>query len=163
MQRSCGNIYREARDNAKMTREKASELLNISSSMLENYEKEIGRRDATKPHDDIVIDMIRIYNLDWQFGYEHLRYGSEIGQKLIPKFKEECFHSKVLRVKKKIKDVLHLKDALLDIACSFNGKIDKNENDTWEKIQKAVMKLAIACISLAFVKNKYQKSNKKAS
>lgn len=164
MQKNYTNIYKEARISAGMTILEASKLIGVSESTLKNYEKDIIKeklKGAVKPADEIVINMIEIYGLDWRFGYEHLRYGSEIGQKLLPEFEEGCIERRVLKLKKKIRDVVKIKDEMIDIAC--DGHIDSHESETWEKIRSAVIKLGKACISLSLIKSIHKSNNKRAS
>lgn len=166
MQGNCKNIYRIARDNAKMTREEASLLLNISSSMLKIYEQELKEdKIPTKPCDQIVLKMIEIYGLDYKFGYKHLRYGSDIGEMLIPEsiFEEVHLETKVLKLIKKLKDVIKVKDDLIDIA--YDGKISEGETEAWKKVQGKLKKLGKVCLSLSLLKPIHlnKRSDKNAS
>ena len=59
------NIYRFAREKAKLTREKASELLDISYKQLGNYEKYCKAIGLGLPPDLMVIRMAVVYQAPW--------------------------------------------------------------------------------------------------
>lgn len=76
MTRCGGNIYKNSRLVAGVSRENAIKLLVVSDRTLARYES-----GESRPPDDIVAGMIKLYQ-DRELGYLHLR-ASPIGQLIL--------------------------------------------------------------------------------
>jgi transcriptional regulator with XRE-family HTH domain len=78
MKRSCENIYKNARNFAGLTIERAAELIGVALRTLSGYEK-----GEYIPPADIVCIMCEVYRADW-LAYQHLQSSNPLGQKYLP-------------------------------------------------------------------------------
>ncbi|GAV21577.1 helix-turn-helix domain-containing protein [Carboxydothermus pertinax] len=142
MKRDCNNIYKIARKNAGLTQEEAAELLHISVRSLADYEA--GR---TIPPDDIVCNMVQIYNARW-LAYSHLKHSTMIGQKYLPDLSLTDLPRSVLKLQKEVRDLENINGELIAIVC--DGEIDETEKPKWKKIAQEINEMAGAALSVVF-------------
>lgn len=144
MNKRCENIYKIARKKAGLTREEAAELLHISVRSLADYEAGV-----TIPKDDIVCEMIEIYDAPW-LGYQHLRYSSEVGKRYLPDITLTDLARAVLRFQKEVRDIDSIDKDMIDIAC--DGEINDDELDRWQQVRKEIDEMAGAALAIMFTK-----------
>lgn len=144
MKRYCENIYKSARKAAGLTQEQAAEQLYISVRSLAEYEA--GR---TIPSDDIVCRMVEIYGAK-HLAYLHLKQSTEVGRRFLPDLHILDLPRSVLRLQKEVADVNDVHQAMVEVAC--DGTIDGHEHETWQSIEKELMEMIGAGLSVVFAK-----------
>lgn len=113
------NIYQTHRKSKGLTQEKAAELLAVSVTSLQDYEK-----GKTKVPDDIVIEMCKIYDTD-RLAYQHLRQNA-VGKLVLSELKPKTdLAVSILTFIKEFKDVSNLVDKLIFIGA--DGQIQDDE------------------------------------
>lgn len=142
MKRTCRNIYQAARKIAGFGQEHAAELLNVSVRSLADYES--GR---TIPNDDIVCNMIKIYN-SRILAYLHLKSNTEVGRRYLPDIHTSDLAQSVLRLHKEVDDLKLVNSDMIEIAC--DGKVEHHETQRWNIVKKEVNEIAGAALSLIF-------------
>ena len=142
MQSKCRNIYKTARQMARMTQELAAELLYISVRSLAEYE---GGR--TTPADETVCRMIEAYGTDW-LGYEHLKCSTEVGQRYLPEIDFTDLARSVLRLQKEVQDVNRVSSEMIMVAC--DGAVNEQEREVWNQVTKEVMEMVGAGLGVIF-------------
>lgn len=142
MNKEVNNIYKTARKYAGLTQEQAAEGLHISVKTLSEYET-----GKTKPADDIVAAMIRLYNTPW-LAYQHFKL-SPLGQYL-PDIIISDLPRAVLRMQKEVKDVVNINNELIDIAA--DGKLDKKELNTWKRVIEEIKQMIAAGLGVIYSK-----------
>lgn len=138
------NIYQTSRETAAFTQERAAELLNTSVESLRAYES--GRRT---PPERIVIAMAELYN-DPPLGYYHLKNSAELANELLPTITVASLQAAVLRLQKKLNDLLRSRDRLLDI--TYDGVIDSEERPEFNAILDELYDFVGAIIALKYAK-----------
>lgn len=138
------SIYQNARNNAGLTQQQASELLHISVRTLGAYE--LG---DIIPNGDIVADMVQVYNANW-LGYEHLRQSSKLGEKILPPINIQDLAQSVLSLQKESADVENVKSCMIEIAC--NSRVDEHQVTRWSEITKEIREMAGAALSVVLTK-----------
>lgn len=144
MQRKYGNIYKNARKAAGMTQEQAAELLYISVRSLAEYEA--GR---TTPPDDVVCRMVEVYGAK-HLAYLHLKQSTEVGRRFLPDLHIMDLPRSVLKLQKEVKDVTDINHRMVDVAC--DGAIEDHEHDIWQDIEKELLEMVGAGLSVVFAK-----------
>jgi transcriptional regulator with XRE-family HTH domain len=144
MTRNCGNIYKFSRKQAHLTQEQAAELLSISTRSLLEYEA--GR---VTPSDDVVCNMIEIYNLP-QLAYMHLKLSTEIGRRFLPDISYSDLAQSVLKLQKEVGDLSKVSGEMIDIAC--DGIIEEDEKKRWGEVTKQINHVAGAALTLMFAR-----------
>lgn len=134
------NIYQLAREQKGITQEKAAELLDISTKTLREYE--LG---YTIPAGKRVADMIDIYDTQW-LAYKHLKNTDE--NNALPELKMRTLEGASLNLLKELKDVVNMKDEILDI--TSDGCILEDEEETFNKIIKELEELMGATITFKY-------------
>ena len=134
------NIYKAARNIAGITQERAAELLYISCDTLSNYE-----RGIYEPDKEMVAKMIAIY------GTPHLAmqylFDSPL-QKYIPECRIRDLPLAVINFLDKYKKLGAKKDEML--AVTADGKIEPHEEEFWEEVMEATVKLQQAAMELKY-------------
>lgn len=113
------NVYFQARENAGLTREEASEKTFISESKIESIEY-----DNSIPKPDEVLAMARAYNMASMCNY-YCSHDCEIGQEYVPEIQSRHLTQAVLEMLSSLKQLTNHKDRLIDITA--DGKIDDTE------------------------------------
>lgn len=144
MKQHCENIYKTARRDAGMTQEQAAEQLYISVRSLAEYEA--GR---TTPPDDVVCRMIDVYG-DRSLAYMHLKNSTEVGRRFLPDLHILDLPRSVLKLQKEVKDVTDINPEIVDVAC--DGEIEEHEHETWQNIEKELMEMVGAGLSVVFAR-----------
>lgn len=144
MKSKCSNIYKTARQAARMTQEQAAELLYISARSLAEYEA--GR---TIPPDDVVCRMVEIYKAK-HLAYLHLKNSTEVGRRFLPELHILDLPRSVLKLQKEVKDVTDIHSEIVDVAC--DGTIEEHEQDAWMIIEKELMEMVGAGLSVVFAR-----------
>ena len=144
MKRCCENIYKNARRNAGLTQEQAAEQLYISVRSLAEYEA--GR---IIPPDDVVCRMVEAYDAK-HLAYLHLKNSTEVGQRFLPDLHILDLPRSVLRLQKEVRDVTDIHHHIVDIAC--DGLIEDHEHDTWVNIEKELLEMVGAGLSVVFAR-----------
>lgn len=144
MKRYCENIYKNARRNAGLTQEQAAEQLYISVRSLAEYEA--GR---TIPPCDVICRMVEAYKAK-HLAYLHLKNSTEVGRRFLPDLHILDLPRSVLNMNNEIDDVLEMNKKLSRIAC--DGRIDEHESETWRSIEKELMEMIGAGLSVVFAR-----------
>lgn len=121
------NMYFKSRENAGLTREKASELMEfISDDRIERIESE-----KSAPHPDEVLAMASCYK-DPLLANEYCTNECPIGKKYTPKFSDSELSAIVLEIIDSVNGLHDSKDALIGITA--DGIITDDERPTLEQI-----------------------------
>jgi len=144
MKRYCENIYKSARRNAGLTQEQAAEKLYISVRSLAEYEA--GR---TIPPCDVVCRMVEVYDAKY-LAYLHLKQSTEVGRRFLPDLHILDLPRSVLKLQKEVKDVTEIHPDIVDVAC--DGIVDKHERETWQHIEKELLEMIGAGLSVVFAR-----------
>jgi len=144
MKRYCENIYKSARRNAGMTQEQAAEQLYISVRSLAEYEA--GR---TIPPDDVVCRMVEVYKAK-HLAYLHLKQSTEVGRRFLPELHILDLPRSVLKLQKEVKDVTDINHHMVDVAC--DGMVEEHEHGIWQSIEKELMEMIGAGLSVVFAR-----------
>ncbi|UZQ85076.1 helix-turn-helix transcriptional regulator [Thermoclostridium stercorarium] len=144
MKRTCENIYKNARQSAGLTQEQAAALLNVSPRTLSEYES--GR---IIPADDIVCKMVVVYKAK-HLAYLHLKQSTEVGRRFLPELHILDLPRSVLKLQKEVKDVTDIHSEIVDVAC--DGEIEEHERETWGYIEKEILEMVGAGLSVIFAK-----------
>lgn len=142
------NIYRFAREKAKITREKASELLDISYKQLGNYEKYCKSIGSGLPPDRMVIRMAVVYQAPWLL-FSHWWENNEITRLIFKDCKVvDDLALSILLEQKEMDDVLR---AIPDmIEALRDGKLDQEDEAVTNNFIKESLEAAFILISGAF-------------
>ena len=151
MNKSCRNIYKIARESAGITREYASELLNVSTRTLTYYESD--KEDFVRPTGETVDKMVNTYKAEW-LAYMHGVLATETGKKSFPRINMVDLARGVLTLQSYIDAVLVHNSKITTIA--MVGVIDEDEQEDWKEISQDISKLAGDAMSLVI--GKYEKS-----
>lgn len=144
MKQHCENIYKSARRDAGMTQEQAAEQLYISVRSLAEYEA--GR---TTPPDDVACRMIDVYG-NRSLAYMHLKQSTEVGRRFLPDLHIMDLPRSVLKLQKEVKDVTDIHHHMVDVAC--DGMVEEHEHETWQSIEKELMEMVGAGLSVVFAR-----------
>jgi len=144
MKRTCGEIYKSARHAAGLTQEEAAEQLYISVRSLAEYEA--GR---TIPPDDVVCRMVEVYKAK-HLAYLHLKNSTEVGRRFLPDLHILDLPRSVLKLQKEVTDVTRINTEMVDVAC--DGVVDEQEHETWQTIEKELMEMVGAGLSVVFAR-----------
>lgn len=144
MSPSYPNIYQTSREATEFTQERAAELLSTSVESLRAYEG--GRRF---PPERIVIAMVELYN-DPPLGFYHLKNTAELANGILPTITVDYLQAAVLRLQKKLNDLLRNRDRLLDI--TYDGVIDSEERPEFNAILDELYDFVGAVIALKYAK-----------
>lgn len=144
MKSICGNIYKNARRNAGLTQEQAAEQLYISVRSLAEYEA--GR---TTPPDDVVCRMVEVYKAK-HLAYLHLKNSTEVGRRFLPELHILDLPRSVLKLQKEVKDVTDINHHMVDVAC--DGMVEEHESETWRSIEKELLEMVGAGLSVVFAR-----------
>lgn len=142
MKRTYRNIYQATRKNTGFSREYAAGMLNVSVRSLADYES-----GKTIPPDDVVCNMIEIYNSK-ALAYLHLKCSSEVGRRYLPDIHESDLAQSVLRLHKEVDDLKLVNSDMIEIAC--DGAVENHEKQRWNNVTKEVNEIAGAALSLIF-------------
>ncbi|HBF3900457.1 helix-turn-helix domain-containing protein [Clostridioides difficile] len=144
MSKQYHNVYQISRENAKLTQEKASELLDISVESIRAYEN-----DKRIPNNQVVARMVFIYD-NKLLGYEHVRRSTEAGIMFLPELKIKSLSSIALKLHKEIKDYLKKEDDFIDIV--EDDVIEEHEEIVWNTTMKELDAIFEAILALKFAK-----------
>lgn len=144
MPREHRNIYKIGREDAGLTQERASELIDISVESLRAYEN-----NNRIPPDPVVIRMIEIYDARY-LAYQHLKTSAEVGRKYMPDIELKDLPMAILNLQKAVADYLKVGDEVIDIA--YDGVIDDEERPRWETILQMLDRISEAILALKFAK-----------
>lgn len=140
MQDNSVNIYMEARLSAGMSRERAAELLYISTRSLADYE--LGER---VPPNDVVARMVDLYASPW-LAIRHLRAFGQVATAIIPEVSEVPFPVAVLDLLSAIDTFSASRQDLIQIA--RDGRVDDLERVRFEDIVDSLGPVIAAAIAL---------------
>jgi transcriptional regulator with XRE-family HTH domain len=142
MQKGRTNIYRLARDAAKISRYDAAESLHVSVRSLVDYET-----GHTTPPDDVVCLMVQTYRTPW-LAYHHLQTSTEVGRRYLPRLDLTDLARCVLRFQKEVGDIDTIKGEMVELAC--DGAIETSETTRWATVTREIQELAGAALSVVF-------------
>lgn len=134
------NIYRKCREDASLTRERASELLGwISSDRIDRIER------GTVPHPDEVLRMAECYQRPELCNY-YCTHSCQIGKELIPEVQEKELANIVLELLSTMNTLDKEKNRLIEITA--DGKITADEYKDFAQIQKQLESISMSVDSL---------------
>ena len=134
------NIYRSCREDAGLTRERASELLEwISPDRIDRIER------GTVPHPDEVLRMAECYKRPELCNY-YCTHTCQIGQELIPEVQEKELANIVLELLSTMNTLDKEKNRLIEITA--DGVITADEYQDFAVIQKQLESISMSVDSL---------------
>jgi len=133
------------RRKAGLTQEQAAEKLHISVRTISDYE--CGK---SLPPDDVVEIMIDTYK-SVRIGYIWLRC-NRIGHRLLPNTPMQHFESSILHLQSRLKRVNEINGIIVDVG--WDGVIEEQEIEQWEKVTEALNDLASAIFSVQMAQKK---------
>ncbi len=135
------NAYQICREELGLTREKASELMEIiSADRIEKIENE-----KTTPHPDEVLTMAKYYKKPTLTNY-YCSNVCSIGKQYIPEVQIKDLSQIVLEVLSTLNAMENQKNRLIDI--TVDGKITQDEFDDFINIQRTLEQISLAVDSL---------------
>ena len=135
------NIYQVTRENLELSREKASELLEvIPPERIEKIENE-----KSMPHPDEVLAMSKGYKKPSLCNY-YCSNQCPIGKEYVPEVEIKELSSIVLEMLASLNSVNNKKERLIEITA--DGKIDNNEIDDFIYIQEELERISITVETL---------------
>lgn len=135
------SVFRQAREEMGLTREKASELLEfITPERLEKIES--GKSPA---HPEEVLMMSRKYKKPDLCNY-YCSHACPIGQQYVPEIRMENLSEIVLQMLASLNNMDDQKNRLIEITA--DGKIEKNELQDFVQIQKQLEKISMTVEAL---------------
>lgn len=135
------NIYQTTREEMKLTREKASELLAyISEDKLYKIESKL-----TTPHPEEIVTMSEVYKKPSLCNY-YCANECEIGKKYVPEIKIKDLSQIVLEMLNSLNAVSKKKERLVEI--TVDGVIDDDEIKDFIDIQNELEKISITVETL---------------
>lgn len=143
MKQDLGLCFKLAREKAGLTQEYAAELLDVSTTTIGNYERNI----VKKPDEDLVVEMMNLYNSKW-LGYVVMQK-SKIGQLVLPEINLCKPSNGVLSFQSENRDIDIVKNDLIDIA--IDDRIEPHEIPRWENAVKEIMEACASGLSLALI------------
>ena len=135
-------IYQTARLSTDMTQEKVAEMLHISMKSIGAYE-----RGETIPPDDIVCNMVTLYQAPW-LAYVHLKTNNEVGKLYLPNIKIKDLSCSVLDLQYEIEGILGRQSDIVSVG--RDNRIDTSEQIVWNECMSKVDRLAGAAFQLLF-------------
>lgn len=143
------NIYKEARNRARLTLDTASEMLNIAPRSLSHYEA----GDRAVP-DDIVASMMKIYNAP-DLGYRHLQK-SPIGKVILPEVCDTSPAMCAIKTALAAERVPGIAKTLL--AIGEDNRIDRTELEALRQVQASAKSLVGAFFSILILSGEKEKA-----
>ena len=143
------NIYKEARQRARMTVETAAELLNVAPRSLQHYEA----GDRATP-DEIVAGMMQAYNAPY-LGYQHLQK-SPIGKVILPEVCDTSPAMCAIKTALAAERVPGIAKTLL--AIGEDNRIDRTELETLRQVQASAKTLVGAFFSILILSGEKEKA-----
>jgi len=135
------NIYQTSRENADLTREAASELLDfISADRIEKIENE-----KSLPHPDEILAMADCYKNPSLCNY-YCSHECPIGQEYVPEVKFKELSQITLEMLASLNSLEKEKNRLIEI--TVDGVISDDEMHDFEKIQEQLSQISLAIDSL---------------
>ncbi len=135
------NIYQKTREALQLTRESASELLEIiAPERIEKIENE-----RSLPHPDEVLTMAEKYKQPSLCNY-YCANQCPIGQQYVPEIKIKDLSQIVLEMLASLNSIGKQKERLIEI--TVDGKITNDEIEDFIKIQEELEKISIAVETL---------------
>jgi len=146
------NIYQVTRENLELSREKASELLEvIPPERIEKIENE-----KSMPHPDEVLAMSKGYKKPSLCNY-YCSNQCPIGKEYVPEIEIKELAPIVLEMLASLNSVNSKKDRLIEITA--DGKIDNNEIDDFIYIQEELERISITVETLQLWSEKMLANN----
>ena len=143
------NIYKEARNRARLTLDTASEMLNIAPRSLSHYEA----GDRAVP-DDIMASMMEIYNAP-DLGYRHLQK-SPIGKVILPEVCDTSPAMCAIKTALAAERVPGIAKTLL--AIGEDNRIDRTELEALRQVQASAKSLVGAFFSILILSGEKEKA-----
>ena len=135
------NIYQQYRENAGLTREKASEAMGIvSETRIEKIDS-----DKTVPYPDEIMAMAECYKTPDLCNY-YCSNECPIGQKYVPQVQAKELTQIVLEVLATLNSLDKDKDRLIEI--SADGEVSEEEKKDFGYIKEQLDKISLAVDSL---------------
>jgi len=148
------NIYKAARQRARMTVETAAELLNVAPRSLQHYEA----GDRAIP-DEIVAGMMQAYNAPY-LGYQHLR-ASPVGRVILPEVAEISPAGCAIRTALVAKKLPKLAKKLMVIG--EDNRIDQTEVECLADIQGRLKTMIGAFFSVVILSGEKENTARRAT
>ena len=134
------SVYRKCREDAGLTRDRASELLEwISPDRIDRIER------GSEPHPDEVLRMAECYKRPELCNY-YCTHNCQIGQKLIPEVQDKDLANIVLELLNTLNTLDKKKNRLIEIAA--DGTITEDEYQDFAAIQKQLESVSMSVDSL---------------
>lgn len=135
------NVYQESRENAGLTRDAASEVLEfISADRLVKIEN-----DSSAPHPDEILAMAKGYKNPSLCNF-YCSHECPIGQEYVPEVQSKALSQITLEMLSTINTLSREKERLIEI--SLDGKITDDEIPDFLSIKSKLDEMALAIDSL---------------
>lgn len=135
------NIYQTSRENVKLTREAADELMDfVTSDRIEKFENE---KSLPQPED--ILAMADCYKNPVLRNY-YCSHECPIGQKYVPEVKLKNLSQITLEILASLNALEKEKDRLIEI--TVDGNISLDESEDFESIRSQLSDIAVAVESL---------------
>ncbi|MCR4903874.1 MAG: helix-turn-helix transcriptional regulator [Butyrivibrio sp.] len=135
------NVYQISRENAGLTREKASEeMVYVSADRIEKIENE-----RTAAHPDDIMAMAKCYKDPSLCNY-YCSHECPIGQEYVPPLKPKDITQITLEILSGLNTMESEKNRLIDITADSN--IDESEIQDFIKIRKKLEQISVSVDSL---------------
>ena len=135
------NIYQISREEANLTREAASQILEfISSDRIEKIESE-----KSLPHPDEILAMADCYKNPTLCNY-YCSHACPIGQEYVPEVKSKELSQITLEMLASLNSLDKQKARLIEI--TVDGVISKDEMNDFKEIQEQLSQISMAIDSL---------------
>lgn len=146
------SYYQEIRDELGLSREKVSELTNLSPERIERVET---GKVTILPED--VVQLAKCYNKPELCNY-YCSHECEIGALYVPAIQSEGVESTVLKMISSLNAMNKQKDRLIEII--EDGKVTGDEIEDFVKIQTALQKISMTVDTLQIWAEKMLASGK---
>ena len=143
------NIYKAARNRARLTLETASEMLNVAPRSLAHYEA----GDRPTP-DEVVASMMQAYNAPY-LGYQHLR-ASPVGKVILPEVCDISPARCAIKAALAAEQMPSLARKMMVIG--EDNRIDRSELETLAQIQSRARMLVGAFFSILVLSGEKEKA-----
>lgn len=147
MNHECLNIYRICRKNAGLTREKASELLSVSSRSLANYEVYHIELGKYLPPDDVVLKMAEVYKAPY-LPLQHIVQNTVVGRSILPGFELMDLPRAFLKFQSEMADIQPIESEMRRVI--LDDVIEEHEEKTSELFIKEVLETIFSGFGLIF-------------
>ena len=82
--------------------------------------------------------------------YLHLKQSTEVGRRFLPELHILDLPRSVLKLQKEVADVNGIHREMVEVVC--DGIVEEREHETWQNVEKELMEMVGAGLSVVFAK-----------